>query len=68
MSHTHEFSEKEKKEPTQYANGTDSDDEINSFTALITEDHSHDIKLRTMTWQKVRLKHVVRLKFKLICS
>jgi hypothetical protein len=51
MSQTNEFSE-EKKAPIQYTNGTDSDDEVNSFTALISEDHSHEIKLRTMSWQK----------------
>ncbi|KAF2417522.1 putative amino acid transporter [Tothia fuscella] len=33
-------------------NGVDSDTEVASFTDLIAEDHSHDIKLRTMSWQK----------------
>ncbi|KAF2669066.1 putative amino acid transporter [Microthyrium microscopicum] len=30
----------------------DSDSEYNSFSALIAEDESHEIQLRTMTWQK----------------
>lgn len=36
-------------------NATDSDgsSNIESFTALVAEDHKHDIKLRTMSWQKV---------------
>ncbi|GAB7344750.1 hypothetical protein MBLNU457_3220t1 [Dothideomycetes sp. NU457] len=36
-------------------NATDSDGSstIESFTALVAEDHKHDIKLRTMSWQKV---------------
>lgn len=32
--------------------GVDSDEEGVSITALIAEDHGHDIKLRTMSWQK----------------
>jgi hypothetical protein len=31
---------------------TDSDSEGVTFNALIAEDHGHDIKLRTMSWQK----------------
>ncbi|KAF2111270.1 putative amino acid transporter [Lophiotrema nucula] len=31
---------------------TDSDEEGASFTALIQEDHGHEIQLRTMSWQK----------------
>lgn len=33
---------------------TDSDSDLNnaSFSALIAEDHSHEIQLRTMSWQK----------------
>ncbi|KAF2494017.1 putative amino acid transporter [Lophium mytilinum] len=43
----------EKQEPAlSYGDATDSDGEHVSITALVAEDHSHDIKLRTMSWQK----------------
>jgi hypothetical protein len=44
----------EKKDPIHNVDGLDSDNDssINTITALIAEDHSHDIKLRTMSWQK----------------
>jgi hypothetical protein len=31
---------------------SDSDEEGVTFEKLIAEDHDHDIKLRTMSWQK----------------
>jgi hypothetical protein len=42
------------KAPQQdnYVSGQDSDEEGSGFTALIQEDQGHEIKLRTMTWQK----------------
>ncbi|QDS71317.1 hypothetical protein FKW77_001880 [Venturia effusa] len=43
----------EKKGPLPaYVEGSDSEGEVKSFSALLEEDHSHDIKLRTMSWQK----------------
>ncbi|OCL05071.1 hypothetical protein AOQ84DRAFT_345317 [Glonium stellatum] len=44
----------EKQEPIPgYADPLDSNGESSpSFTALIAEDHKHEIKLRTMSWQK----------------
>ncbi|TVY25369.1 N amino acid transport system protein [Lachnellula hyalina] len=45
----------EKKEPsTGYntAGALESDHDVSLFTALVNEDHQHDIKLRTMSWQK----------------
>lgn len=33
-------------------NTTYSDEEEVSFTALVAKDHGHEIKLRTMSWQK----------------
>ncbi|KAF9883671.1 hypothetical protein FE257_003055 [Aspergillus nanangensis] len=43
----------EKKEPT-YVQGIDSEasSSLDTLTALIAEDHGHEIKLRTMSWQK----------------
>jgi hypothetical protein len=35
-----------------FAPGYASDSDGPSFTALIAEDHQHEIKLRTMSWQK----------------
>lgn len=46
----------EKKEPIYGIDNagleSDNDSSVNTITALVAEDHSHDIKLRTMTWQK----------------
>ncbi|OCK75287.1 putative amino acid transporter [Lepidopterella palustris CBS 459.81] len=43
----------EKQEPVlNHVDGPDSDGEATSFTALIAQDHQHEIKLRTMSWQK----------------
>lgn len=45
--------ESEDKKPrfdeTQDSDGTST---IEAITALVVEDHKHEIKLRTMTWQK----------------
>lgn len=35
-----------------YANDSDETGSIDTLTQLIVEDHQHDIKLRTMSWQK----------------
>jgi hypothetical protein len=43
--------EKDPEDVATYPAVNDSDDEA-GFTALIEEDHGHDIKLRTMSWQK----------------
>ncbi|KGO75604.1 Amino acid transporter, transmembrane [Penicillium italicum] len=47
------MSKDEKKEPS-YVLGTESDgiDSFDTITALVAADHAHDIKLRTMSWQK----------------
>ena len=44
----------DEKAPAQHvdANTTYSDDEEVSFTTLVAKDHGHEIKLRTMSWQK----------------
>ena len=44
----------EGKEVPSYATELDLDGSysINTLTALVAEDHQHDIKLRTMSWQK----------------
>jgi len=46
----------EKQEPEISSKGDvveyDGASSINTITALVSEDHSHDIKLRTMSWQK----------------
>ena len=44
----------DEKAPNHLIDGaiTDSDEETVTFTALVAKDHSHDIKLRTMSWQK----------------
>jgi len=46
----------EKKDPLYAVDGagveSDNDSSVNTITALVAEDHSHDIKLRTMSWQK----------------
>ncbi|TVY42629.1 N amino acid transport system protein [Lachnellula subtilissima] len=45
----------EKKEPSagyKAADALESDHDGSLFTALVNEDHQHDIKLRTMSWQK----------------
>jgi hypothetical protein len=44
----------EKKQEPAYDAAVISDNESNivSITALVAEDHQHEIKLRTMTWQK----------------
>lgn len=34
------------------ADVTDSDGELLTIDALVAEDHQHEIKLRTMSWQK----------------
>jgi hypothetical protein len=49
------FAPDEKKDPIHNIEGQDSDNDssVNTITALVAEDHSHDIKLRTMSWQKV---------------
>jgi hypothetical protein len=49
-------SPKNKEMGAKYAVGhdpdTDADSSTNIFTAIIAEDHQHEIKLRTMSWQK----------------
>ncbi|KAK4542353.1 hypothetical protein LTR36_006809 [Oleoguttula mirabilis] len=48
----------EKQEPVIYSSdgvnaaNYDSQSSINTITALVAEDHGHDIQLRTMSWQK----------------
>ncbi|GAM82308.1 hypothetical protein ANO11243_002870 [Dothideomycetidae sp. 11243] len=44
----------EKYPPTSVENGFESDDasSTDAILALVAEDHQHDIKLRTMSWQK----------------
>ncbi|KAK3215954.1 hypothetical protein GRF29_8g1684285 [Pseudopithomyces chartarum] len=44
----------DEKAPEQLVNtsATDSDQEDVTFTALVAKDHGHEIKLRTMSWQK----------------
>ncbi|KAJ5488143.1 Amino acid transporter transmembrane [Penicillium expansum] len=47
------MSKEDKKEPG-YVLGNESDgtDSFDTITALVAADHAHDIKLRTMSWQK----------------
>ncbi|CAI7664112.1 unnamed protein product [Penicillium pancosmium] len=47
---------KDKKQP-DYGLETESDDpdSLNTITALVAEDHEHEIKLRTMSWQKTAI-------------
>ncbi|KAJ5961301.1 uncharacterized protein N7479_008451 [Penicillium vulpinum] len=47
------MSQDEKKDPG-YVLGTETDgtDSFDTITALVAADHEHDIKLRTMSWQK----------------
>ncbi|KAJ5678220.1 uncharacterized protein N7477_003853 [Penicillium maclennaniae] len=46
--------EKDEKHQSSYVLGTDSDgsSSFDTIIALVAEDHEHDIKLRTMSWQK----------------
>lgn len=46
--------DEKKQEPAYDAGAVTSDNESNivSITALVEEDHKHEIKLRTMSWQK----------------
>ncbi|KAE9970424.1 hypothetical protein EG328_006290 [Venturia inaequalis] len=46
------FQDEKKESVPAYVEGSDSDGEVKAFSALLEEDHSHDIKLRTMSWQK----------------
>ncbi|KAG0647261.1 hypothetical protein D0Z07_7070 [Hyphodiscus hymeniophilus] len=48
-----EYADEKQVPAAGYADGVDSDNEtVPSFTALLDEDQQHDIKLRTMSWQK----------------
>ncbi|MCJ1383238.1 hypothetical protein MMC17_006876 [Xylographa soralifera] len=55
MSFTPTFpSEEKEKTAYTYADAiSPDDDEDTSFNALLVEDHTHEIQLRTMSWQKV---------------
>ncbi|KAJ5110905.1 hypothetical protein N7532_001440 [Penicillium argentinense] len=44
----------EKKQP-EYQTTDSEDDSLEMITALVAEDHEHDIKLRTMSWQKTAI-------------
>ncbi|CAN8103292.1 unnamed protein product [Discula destructiva] len=52
MTTTSELGKPETKSPVDVAVDSDNDSSIQSFTKLVAEDHQHDIKLRTMSWQK----------------
>ncbi|TVY14516.1 N amino acid transport system protein [Lachnellula arida] len=55
MSYSKDDDDKEKQEPSAgYASADvlESDAEGSLITALVNEDHQHEIKLRTMSWQK----------------
>lgn len=50
MSHNPESEDKKPRfDETQDSDGTST---IEAITALVVEDHKHEIKLRTMSWQK----------------
>lgn len=53
MANTADYAAEKQLPVTSVDDGfTDASSSINTVTALVEEDQKHDIKLRTMSWQK----------------